>query len=239
MGHVVGRAGSLWVPRVVLLFPVPQRAAVRTRDRRHQRLVASRAIRVSANECSGAGPSRCTPAAARLATTHFPCSGPRLRVQGKGRRRGPRQRHPAHFGHVVRGESKGGLSLRLLRGHAVEPLSLCRIDCQETVLILDSPPHVATIFVEETVSDTYSNVIKRPSTTGVEVACLITPQSSRRDTSRDSRTHDTFPFIARDAPIGTWSRVQWNGHTFSVDAVERHNASPATAHVSAILRLES
>jgi hypothetical protein len=104
-------------------------------------------------------------------------------------------------------------------------------------MILDSPPHVARIYLQETTTDSYDNVIHRPSSTFVEVACLITPMSSRRD-REDSRVDNTYKLIARDAPLGVWSRVVWNDRSFSVDEVKLFDVSSGTRHIEAVLREE-
>jgi hypothetical protein len=105
-------------------------------------------------------------------------------------------------------------------------------------MILDSPPHVAKIFIEETVTDSYGNSRRQPSTNSVEVRCLISPKSSHRDNTNDLRMHELYTLITREAPIGNWSRVTFDDKSCSVDSIERHNVSPATAHVRAILRRE-
>jgi hypothetical protein len=105
--------------------------------------------------------------------------------------------------------------------------------------LLDSAaPHVVIVFVEETVTDTHGNTIKRPSATGVEVKCIVTPQANRPDRV-DSRADTTMKMIARDAPLGPWSRVEWNDRTFSVEDTRFHNVSEQTKHVEAMLREET
>jgi hypothetical protein len=52
-------------------------------------------------------------------------------------------------------------------------------------LTLDAGPHTVTIYLEESVVDSYENRVKRPSTTGVTVSgCLVQPLSSSAARSR-------------------------------------------------------
>lgn len=117
--------------------------------------------------------------------------------------------------------------------------------------ILDNGPHTVTIFVEETVTDSYGNQIKRPSATGVVVkGCLVQPLSSSRgafpalSVTQGQRVDTAFKLIARDAPLGWWSRVVWNDgfktHNLTVlGGPLRYVTSDGTAHIKATLHEES
>jgi hypothetical protein len=87
--------------------------------------------------------------------------------------------------------------------------------------ILDNPPHTATVFVQEEAQDSYGNQITRPSNVGVEIRCLVTPNANRRDLT-DARPDETYRLIARQGPIGFWSRVVlYNGLSCTVDELKR------------------
>jgi hypothetical protein len=103
---------------------------------------------------------------------------------------------------------------------------------------LYNPPHIATVYAEESAIDSYGNSIKRASSTGVVVRCAITPSSSSRDTNQGGPIDATYRFIARSAPIGSWSRVEWNNITFTVDSVKYFDLTPESTHVEAVLRQE-
>lgn len=117
--------------------------------------------------------------------------------------------------------------------------------------ILDNGPHTVTIYLEEEVTDSYGNTIRRPSTTGVVVkGCLVTPLSSSRgafpalSVTQGQRVDNAFKFVARTAPLGWWSRVVWNDgfkewHLTVLGGPLRHVSSDGTSHISATLHAES
>jgi hypothetical protein len=69
------------------------------------------------------------------------------------------------------GRSKRGpnlLSIASLRPAPAYPSCLLNRGAQHMSLLDSAAPHVVIVFVEETVTDTHGNTIKRPSATGVE-----------------------------------------------------------------------
>jgi hypothetical protein len=103
--------------------------------------------------------------------------------------------------------------------------------------LLDNGPHTVTVYPEETYTDSYGNVARRPSQTGVEVRCVMSPHSNTRDSMQAGTVDTTYKLIARTAPIGNASRVTWNSMNFTVDSVQFFDHSPETSHVEALLRL--
>lgn len=113
--------------------------------------------------------------------------------------------------------------------------------------IIDFGPHTVTIYVEETVVDSYGNAVKRPSQTPVVVTgCTVTPLASARGAfpaatiAQGQRLDQTYRFVSRHAPVGWWSRVVWEGRNLTVlggplVAV----ASDGTRHISATLHEET
>ena len=119
-------------------------------------------------------------------------------------------------------------------------------------LMLDHGPHHVTIWLEETVTDTYGNTVKRPSDTPVEIRnCLVQPLASTRgafpalSVTQGQRVDNAYRFFARDAPLGWWSRVVWHhpdGRDRSMTLMGGpllHEASPGSRHVSATMHEES
>ena len=114
--------------------------------------------------------------------------------------------------------------------------------------LLDNGPHTVKVFLEETVTDSYGNEIKRPSATGVIVrGCWVQPTSAARgsvsavDVSAGQRVTATWRLIARNPPVGWWSRVEWPawGKRFIVLGGPLHrDYSRATSHVSVSLQEE-
>lgn len=115
--------------------------------------------------------------------------------------------------------------------------------------LLDHGPHTVTVYLEETVTDSYGNEIKRPSTTGVVIrGCILTPLSVERDATRLSsgpsdRDDYQWRFRARRAPLGTWSRVVWHdGCTERSMSVQsgplQFGYSSATRHIAVTLQEE-
>jgi hypothetical protein len=119
-------------------------------------------------------------------------------------------------------------------------------------VLLDHGPHTVTIYLEETVTDSYGNPVKRPSATGVTVTgCLVQPLSSSRgafpalSVTQGQRVDNAYRFSARTAPLGWWARVIWHhpdGRDRNLTVLGGpllYEASPATRHVSATLHEES
>jgi hypothetical protein len=105
--------------------------------------------------------------------------------------------------------------------------------------MLETLPHIATVYVEETVIDSRGQAVKQPSSTSVEIRCMITPIGARPDGSIGQRHEQTYSLITRhDAPITIHSRVVHNGISMIAVSTESHVSSPTTAHMKCILRVE-
>lgn len=117
--------------------------------------------------------------------------------------------------------------------------------------LLDRGPHTVTVYLEETVTDSYGNTVRRTSDVGVTVTgCLLTPMFADRDaTSQTSsaagqRGDRTWRFRARTAPLEPWGLVVWDDGTTVrrltvLDGPLRFTYSAATAHVAATLHEEN
>jgi hypothetical protein len=113
-------------------------------------------------------------------------------------------------------------------------------------LMLDYGPHTVTIYPEETVVDSRGNVVKRPSATGVVITgCLMTPLASTRgafaaiDVKQGQQVNAAWRLFARNAPVGWWSRVEFNGINMTILGGPLYfTTSDGTHHVSATLQEE-
>jgi hypothetical protein len=94
------------------------------------------------------------------------------------------------------------------------------------------------VFPEERIIDSRGNPVWRPSSAGVVVhGVTITPRASGNRRTGELRHGRQYHLLARDAPLGPWARVEWNGLSLAViDGPRRYTVSPQTRHVSAILR---
>jgi hypothetical protein len=108
------------------------------------------------------------------------------------------------------------------------------------VSLLDAGADTVVVFPEETYTDSYGNVQRRPAQTGVQVAgCHVQPMTTQPQPADGvgQRVDATWRLICRDAPLGVWSRVEWQGKSLSVSSGPiRRGYSPATSHVSAVLQ---
>jgi hypothetical protein len=107
--------------------------------------------------------------------------------------------------------------------------------------LLDHGPHSVVIYPEEEFQDTYNNIIRRPSETGVTITgCLVVPIAGSRAPGSDRRVGaEMFRFLARTAPLGKWSRVEWEGRRLTVESgPDEYRMSSGVRHVSAVLIAE-
>lgn len=112
--------------------------------------------------------------------------------------------------------------------------------------LLDNGPHTIKVWVEEEVTDSRGNTVRRPSETPVTVTgCLMFPVASTRgafpaiDVRQGQRVDAAYRLMAREAPLGWWSRVEWNGAPMTVlGGPLVHKSSDGTRHVSATLQEE-
>lgn len=113
-------------------------------------------------------------------------------------------------------------------------------------LMLDFGPHTVVVYPEITVTDSRGNVVKQPSPNGVTITgCLMTPLASTRgafaaiDPRLGQRVDAAWRLFARNAPIGWWSKVEWEGKTMTLlGGPLTYTASDGTTHISATLMEE-
>jgi hypothetical protein len=113
--------------------------------------------------------------------------------------------------------------------------------------LLDNGPHTVQVYLEETTTDARGNPVRQPKASGpVTVAgCWMQPVESGRDggSARDldqgQRVSVTYRLIARNAPVGFWAAVVWQGRRFApVGGPQVRDFSTVTGHVSVVLREE-
>lgn len=113
-------------------------------------------------------------------------------------------------------------------------------------LILDEGPHTVLVFPEIEVTDSRGNVRKKPVDVGIMVrGVTMMPLASTRGAFAalqvtEGQTVDAaWRMFARSAPLGWWSRVEWQGITMSIlGGPLMHTMSDGTSHMSATLKEE-
>jgi hypothetical protein len=119
-------------------------------------------------------------------------------------------------------------------------------------ILLDHGPHTVTVFMEEEVTDSRGNSVRKPAVTGVVVTgCLVIPIASTRgafpamDVRFGQRVDGAWRLFARTAPLGWWSRIEWAATGGAPTELIKftvlggplyHGASGATRHLSATLQ---
>lgn len=113
-------------------------------------------------------------------------------------------------------------------------------------ILLDSGPHTVTVFPEIHGEDSRGNQFYKPSDIGIVIhGCLMTPLASTRgafaavSVQQGQRVDAAWRLFARSAPIGWWSRVEWNGLSLAILGGPLYfTSSDGTQHVSATLKEE-
>jgi hypothetical protein len=112
------------------------------------------------------------------------------------------------------------------------------------VSILDNGPHTVKIWLEEEVTDSRGNAVRQPAAGSpvTVTGCLIHPIASTRgafpaiDVRFGQRVDAAWRLHVRDAPIGWWSRVEFEGVKMTVlGGPLKYSTSDATRHVSCTL----
>jgi hypothetical protein len=110
--------------------------------------------------------------------------------------------------------------------------------------LLDHGPHTVKIWVEEEAIDSRGNVVRRPRADSpvTVTGCLVHPIASTRgafpaiDVRQGQRVDAAWRFMAREAPLGWWSKIEFEGKVMTVlGGPLVYGTSPATRHISATL----
>ena len=118
-------------------------------------------------------------------------------------------------------------------------------------VLIDHGPHTVWIYMEEVADDSRGNPTRRPAATPVELrGCVIQPVSSARgafpaiDVRQGQQVDASWRLMARNAPLGWWSRVEWRDNAgvlrrfFVLGGPLVYSMSDGTRHVSATLQEE-
>lgn len=110
--------------------------------------------------------------------------------------------------------------------------------------LLDHGPHTVKIWIEELVTDSRGNAVRKPAAGSpvTVTGCLVHPIASTRgafpalDVRQGQRVDAAWRLHARNAPLGWWSRVEFDGKIMTVlGGPLNYTASSETRHVSATL----
>jgi hypothetical protein len=109
--------------------------------------------------------------------------------------------------------------------------------------LLDHGPHTVKVWMEEVVTDSRGTEVRRPAAEPVTITgCLVYPVASTRgafpaiDVRQGQRVDAAWRLHARDAPIGWWSKVEFEGKTMTVlGGPLNYSASEGTRHISCTL----
>lgn len=87
--------------------------------------------------------------------------------------------------------------------------------------LLDRGSETLVVYLEETATDSLGNPVKRPSGTGVTIRV-----TSSEDRSSDAElpgqvSNKVIRIMARQVPIGSWSRVVFNGEEWDLASPPR------------------
>lgn len=103
--------------------------------------------------------------------------------------------------------------------------------------LLDHGPDEVDIYPQVETTDDRGNVIHVPAAEPVTVRCRVQPVSSADVAVAGEQVTTVYRLITRDAPLGPWARVEWNGREWDLAGEPlRSNGSPTTRHVTALLR---
>lgn len=79
------------------------------------------------------------------------------------------------------------------------------------VSLLDNGNETITVYPPEQTADDRGKSVWRPSTVPVVVRCRVQPEATDESAVAVQATTTTYRVIARDAPLGPWARVEWDG----------------------------
>lgn len=110
--------------------------------------------------------------------------------------------------------------------------------------LLDRGPHTIKVWIEEEVVDSRGNAVRRPRADSpvTVTGCLMHPVSSTRgafpaiDVRQGQRVDAAWRLHARNAPVGWWSKVEFEGKIMTpLGGPLNYTASSATRHISCTL----
>lgn len=110
--------------------------------------------------------------------------------------------------------------------------------------LLDGGPDELLIYPEVVTFDERGNEVRVPSATPVTVRGRVQPVQgsgfgalSPELVVPGQQIHTTYQFITRQAPLGPWALVVWDGREWDVvGEPQKSNGSPRTRHIKALLQ---
>lgn len=96
--------------------------------------------------------------------------------------------------------------------------------------------HEANVYPEITYEDSRGNTVKGPAAQPVTVRCNFSPVKQRNDLAEAQANRVEYKFYAREAPLGIWSKVVWQGREFIVSSGPyQYDRTSTTSHIEATL----
>ncbi|MFE3461368.1 hypothetical protein ACFXKD_27810 [Nocardiopsis aegyptia] len=103
--------------------------------------------------------------------------------------------------------------------------------------LLDGGPDEVLIYPEVESTDADGNPIRVPALVPVAVRGRVQPVTSEDVIAAGQQTTTRYRFITRDAPLGAWALVTWDGRDWDLEGEPLWSrGSKRTRHVTAILR---
>lgn len=102
--------------------------------------------------------------------------------------------------------------------------------------LLDRGNEEITVYPEVETTDERDNDVRVPSPDGVVVRCRVQPIRSDDVAVAGQQVTTVYKIIARDAPLGAWALVNWQGRDWDLIGEPLwSNGSPATRHVTVLI----
>lgn len=103
--------------------------------------------------------------------------------------------------------------------------------------LLDSGWETVYVYPQAEYTDDEGNRLYGPATSPVVVPAHVQPVASTEDTTAGQAVETRYRVIARDAPAGPWSQIEWRGVRYEVVGEPAVWHSPAhLRHTTAIVR---
>lgn len=103
--------------------------------------------------------------------------------------------------------------------------------------LLDSGWEAIYVYPQTEYTDDEGNRLYGPSATPVPVLAHVQPVSSTEDTTQGQSVETRYRVIARDAPAGPWSQIEWRGVRYEVLGEPAEWPAPAhLRHTTAMVR---
>lgn len=106
------------------------------------------------------------------------------------------------------------------------------------VRLLDKAKEEMFIYPEVETRDAYNNVVVMPAKEPVRILATVQADQSSVAELAGQITVEILKCTTRDAPVGTWSRVKYNGRFYDVAVPPRFSpgATRASRHVNFSIR---